>query len=178
MVNTTTTKRDLWRPGAIDFSIVRGLSDVAARWAPLPLRIVLGIVFVIAGAPKLNAGGHTQFAGMLQNLGLPAPDFFAYLVGCVELFGGVALLAGALVGLTAIILIIEMACAAWLVHLPQGFATMHIVGMGPNGPIFGMPGYQHNVELIAALAALFLMGAGKLSVDELWERRHYVRSAV
>ena len=49
-------------------------------WASLPLRLILGFGFAYHGYPKLF-GGHDGFAGMLTNLGIPAPGLMAWLVG-------------------------------------------------------------------------------------------------
>ncbi|MBA3887293.1 MAG: DoxX family protein, partial [Acidobacteria bacterium] len=54
-------------------------------------------------------------------------------------------------------------------HLPHGFNFMNITGMGPQGPKFGMPGYEVNLLYIAGLLALILGGAGLYSVDR-WRR--------
>jgi putative oxidoreductase len=138
---------------------------LARHWA-LPLRIILGISFVISGAPKLFSGaGHQQIQGMLDQLGIPAAPLMAWVVGVVEFLGGVCLLLGMLTWLASALLTIEMIVAMVLVHLPQGFSVIHVVGMSERGPVFGLPGYQLNLLLIAGLLALFLGGPGPLSVD-------------
>jgi putative oxidoreductase len=139
---------------------------LARHWA-LPLRIILGISFMIHGAPKLfSAAGHQQFQGMLGKLGVPAAPLASWLVGGVEFFGGIALVLGLLTWLASALLTIEMFVAMALVHLPQGFQNVHITGMSERGPVFGMPGYELNLLYIAGLLALLIGGPGPLSVDE------------
>ena len=62
---------------------------VSKHWAPLPLRIMLGVGFFYHGWPKVfSAEGHQGFAGMLGGLGVPAPETTAWLVGLAEIVGG------------------------------------------------------------------------------------------
>jgi putative oxidoreductase len=145
--------------------------DRFQRLAALPLRLVLGFGLAYHGFPKLfDAAGHAGFVGMLHGLGFPAPSLLAWVVGLLEFGGGLALLAGAFARAVAALGIVEMAVALVAVHLPEGFNFIHITGTSPNGPVFGMPGYEVNLLYIAGLAALLLGGAGPLSVDA-WRRR-------
>lgn len=142
---------------------------IRAYW-PIPLRVFLGIAFLVHGLPKLGAG-HAGFAGTLQKLGVPAPGLTSWVVALVEVLGGIALVLGALVALASALLVIEMLVAMFLVHLPHGFAAVNIVGTTAQGPRFGMPGAEVNLLYIAGLLALFIGGAGPLSVDERAGRR-------
>ncbi len=140
--------------------------DGLKGYAALPLRLILGFGMIYHGFPKLG-GGHDGFAGMLTMIGVPAPGLMAYFVGLVETLGGLALILGAFVAIVSIPLIINMLVAMFTVHLPNGFNFMNITGMGPEGMTFGMPGYEVNLLYIAGLAAIAMMGAGALSVDEM-----------
>lgn len=136
------------------------------EWAPLPLRIALGGGLIYHGFPKLfTAEGHQGFVGMLGGIGIPAPELTAWFVGVVELFGGLMILLGAWTAIAAGLNVINMLVALFTVHLPNGFNFINITGMGPEGPTFGMPGYEVNVLYIAGLLALIIGGAGALSVD-------------
>ncbi len=150
-----------------------------ARYWPVPLRLLLGIAFLVHGLPKL--GGHASFVGMLQHLGFPAPGLMAWVATLVECLGGLALLLGALLPLAAALLTIEMLVAMFTVHLPHGFGAVNVTAMTPQGPQFGMPGAELNLLYIAGLLSLLIGGAGPLSVDQgvfhgfrgLWQRlRH------
>jgi putative oxidoreductase len=148
----------------------KGWSD----WASLPLRLVLGFGFVYHGFPKLFSGqAHDGFVGMLQGIGIPASGLMAWVVGIVEFFGGLLLIAGAFVTIVSILGIVNMLVAMFTVHLPNGFNFINIVGMAEGGkPMFGMPGYEVNLLYIAGFVALILAGAGALSVDQrLAEKR-------
>ena len=140
-------------------------SNVASHWA-LPLRVILGLAFMVHGAPKLfDAAAHRGFQGMLGQLGVPAASLMSWLIGILEFFGGIALVLGLFTWLVSALLTVEMLFAAVLVHLPHGFGAIHITGMSDRGPVFGMPGYELNLLYIAGLLALFLGGPGPLSVD-------------
>lgn len=137
------------------------------RYWPLPLRILLGIAFMVHGFPKLfSAEGHAGFQGMLGQLGVPLPALMSWVVGLVEFFGGIALILGAATWLVTALLTIDMLVAMFLVHLPHGFGFLQITGTTAQGPVFGMPGIEVNLLYIAGLLALFIGGAGPLSVDE------------
>jgi len=66
------------------------------RWAPLPLRLIVGYGFIVHGFAKLARGPDT-FAAVLDTLGVPLPHLFAWLTTLVELIGGGAVLIGAFV---------------------------------------------------------------------------------
>src|SRR5439155_15335343 len=92
------------------------------QWAPIPLRIILGIGFIYHGWPKLfSPAGHQGFAAMLGGLGVPAPELTAWFVGLAELVGGIALLAGAFVAMAPAVLIVDILVAMFTVHAPHGF---------------------------------------------------------
>jgi len=142
------------------------MGDGLQKWAPLPLRLILGFGFAYHGFPKLfSAEGHRMFVGMLQGIGVPAPGATAWLVGIVEFAGGLALIAGAFVAVVSVLGILNMLVALFTVHLGSGFNFLNITGMGESGPLFGMPGYEVNLLYIAGFVALILMGAGAASVD-------------
>lgn len=138
-----------------------------APWGPVILRVILGIGFVYHGYPKLFSGqGHDGFVGMLTGLGIPAPGLMAWVVGIVEFFGGLALIAGAFVTIAGALLAIDMLVAIFKVHLAHGFSFVNITGMTDTGPQFGMPGYEAPLLYLAGVVALMLVGPGPWSVDE------------
>ncbi len=148
------------------------MTKECSKWAPLPLRLIIGFGFVYHGFPKLfSAGGHEMFVGMLQNIGVPAAGIMAWAVGTVELLGGIALIVGVFGSIASALLIINMLVALFAVHLPNGFNFIHITGMTDAGPVFGMPGYEVPLLYIAGLLALFLRGPSHMSVDDALAQR-------
>lgn len=143
-----------------------------SEWAGVPLRLVLGFGFAYHGFPKLFTGqGHDMFVGMLQGIGVPAAGLMSWVVGIVEFFGGLALIAGAFVAIVSILGIVNMLVALFTVHLPNGFNFLNITGMSETGPTFGMPGIEVNLLYIAGFLALALGGAGAISVDRMLQER-------
>lgn len=144
------------------------------RWdfASLPLRLMLGFGFAYHGFPKLfSAAGHDQFVGMLQGIGIPLPGVMAWVVGFVEFFGGLALIAGAFVTIVSILGIINMLVAMFTVHISHGFNFINMT-MTEQGPQLGMPGIEVNLLYICGFLALAIAGAGAMSVDRrLAERK-------
>lgn len=143
------------------------MSPEWSKWAPMPLRLVLGIGFIYHGLPKFTAAGHQQIAGMIEGIGLPMAGLLGWLVALAEVLGGIALIAGAFTAIVSAILIVEMAVAMFTVHWSAGFSFIQVVGMTEQGPQFGLPGIEVNLLYIAGLLALFLRGPTHLSVDQM-----------
>jgi putative oxidoreductase len=123
------------------------------------LRVVLGAIFVYHGFGKLF-GGIESTAGFFGMIGIPAPVASAWLVGLLELFGGLALVAGFGARAAAALLVPVMLVAIATVHGANGFANVNITGMGEQGPVFGMPGWEFNLALVGGLLGVALGGAG------------------
>ena len=62
-----------------------------ARWAPLPLRLIVGFGFMQHGFSKLSRGSDA-FATILHALGVPAPHFMALFTILIEILGGLAVI--------------------------------------------------------------------------------------
>src|SRR5262245_57908450 len=139
------------------------------QWAPLPLRLVIGYGFMAHGWAKLSRGP-AGFARLLEQIGAPLPETTAWVSTFIELLGGLAILAGALVAVVSIPLIIMMLVAMFTVHLRYGFSAVNTIGLTADGPQFGPPGIEINLLYIAGLVALILQGAGPFSIDKLLAR--------
>ena len=129
----------------------------------LSLRVGLGMVFVAHGAQKLMTFGLAGTAGFLDQLGVPFPGANAAALIAVELFGGLALLAGAATRVSSALLAVAMTVATLLVHLPNGF-------------FLAANGYEYTLMLGFATVALALTGPGAWSVDALVARRRSARA--
>src|SRR5262245_50469895 len=140
------------------------------QWAPLPLRVVIGYGFVAHGWAKLSRGP-AGFARLVDQIGAPLPEATARVSTLIEVLGGLAILAGALVAAVSVPLIVMMLVAMFTVHLRYGFSAINTVGLTADGPQFGPPGYEVNLLYIAGLLALILGGAGAFSIDRLLARR-------
>ena len=143
------------------------MSEQLKQWAPLPLRLIIGFGFIYHGFPKISAEGHQTFVATLSRIHVPAPGLMAWVAGVVEFVGGIALILGVFVTIASALLALDMLVALVKVHWAAGFSFMNFTGVGPNGPTFGLPGYEVNLLYIAGLVALMLGGAGALSFESL-----------
>ncbi|HWZ58033.1 MAG TPA: DoxX family protein [Gemmatimonadaceae bacterium] len=140
------------------------LTKLTARWAPIPLRLIVGFGFMQHGVAKLMHGPDA-FSGLLHALNVPAPHVMAWLTILIELFGGLAVLLGAFVMLASVPMAAVLVVAMLTVHLPYGFASIKLMAVTAAGPRFGPPGYEVDLLYLACLAVLVLGGSGPLAVD-------------
>jgi putative oxidoreductase len=140
------------------------------QWVPIPIRMILGVGFMVHGWAKWSRGP-AAFAELLKQAHVPLPLANAWLVTLLEIFGGLALLMGAFVTIASVPLILSMLGAMFTVNIKYGFSAVNTIGLTPDGPQFGPPGYEINLLYIAGLVALILGGAGPLSIDALRRRR-------
>lgn len=136
----------------------------SAGFAPLALRIPVGIIFIAHGAQKLfGAFGGYGLEGtgkFMASLGMPAGYLMASLAGSAEFFGGIALLIGLLVRPASAVLAFTMLVAMFTVHISHGLF------MSNNG-------YEYALSLLAVSVSLLISGAGRFSLDRvLAERKH------
>ena len=149
-------------------------SDVVSRGrALLPLRLIVGFGFLAHGAAKWGRGPE-HFGALLAQIGTPLPVTAAWAVTLVEVFGGLAIMAGAFVALASVPLIVSMLVAMFTVQLRYGFSSVNTIGLTPAGPVFGPPGYEINLLYIAALIALAVSGPSAVSVDR-WRAQRQSR---
>ncbi len=136
--------------------VLQRLLATDAGWAPLALRLPIGIIFVAHGAQKLfGAFGGYGLEGTSQfmaSLGLTPGYLMALLAGSAEFFGGLALLFGVLVRPAAAVLAFAMVVAILSVHIGHGLF------MANNG-------YEYALALLTVSVSLLISGAGWLSVD-------------
>lgn len=138
-----------------------------ARWAALPMRLVVDYGFMEHGFAKLSRGPD-GFAGILQQLGVPLPHIATWLTIGTELVGGLALLVGAFVLWASIPSAFVLLVAMMKVHLPYGFSSVKLLSVSASGARFGPVGYELDLLYFAALLILAFQGPGPLSIDEMW----------
>ena len=141
---------------------LQSLLNTHAGLEALILRIPLGIILAAHGAQKLFGwfGGYgLEGTGQwMSSIGLKPGYLMALLAGSAEFFGGLMLALGLLTRLGAALNVIAMAVAIVWVHLSNGLFLTH-------------NGYEFALALLAAAAALLIMGGGKLSIDYVLSRR-------
>ena len=152
----------LEREGRTGFAFLKHLS--LARWAPIPLRLIVGYGFMEHGFAKLSKGPEA-FAAILHVLGVPAPHFMAWLSILTELIGGLAVLLGAFVPLVSLPMAGLLFVAILTVHLPYGFSSIKLMSVISGRAQFGPPGYEVDLLYLACLAALVFGGSGPMAID-------------
>src|SRR5712672_1152061 len=144
-----------------------------ARWAPVPLRLIVGYGFMEHGFAKL-ARGLDAFPIILQALGVPAPHLMGWLTILVEILGGLAVILGALVPLASIPMAAVLLVAMITVRLPYGFISIKLQAVTAAGPQFGPPGFETDLLYLACLAALVLGGSGPFAIEGLLAKRREI----
>lgn len=132
-------------------------ADSCRAWAPLALRVAVGVVFFAHGWQKFSAFGAEQVGGFFESAGIPLPYFFAWVVMLLETIGGAALVLGLFVHWFSKLFAIEMVGAFFWVHM--------------KGGLFLPDGFEYVLVLFVVSVALMISGGGKWALDSLlWKR--------
>jgi putative oxidoreductase len=117
-------------------------------------RILLSIIFILAGFGKLtDLGGTAQYFAAYN---LPAPTVAAIVAGLVEFVGGLAILVGFQTRIASYILAAFCVATAFVAHLGWSDAAT-----GMNNMIH----FQKNLAMAGGFLVLAAYGAGAFSVD-------------
>jgi len=116
----------------------------------LALRLVLALIFVYHGYPKLTHPTE-QMREFFTSHGLPA--YFVGLAGIIECFGALLLAIGLFTRPAALVLVAEMVVAIAKVHSAHG--------------LIAVKDYEFPLTLAAACFVLATVGAGLVSADHV-----------
>lgn len=143
-------------------ALITKLLTSAPSFAPLALRIPIGIILMALGSQKLFGwfGGYgLEGTGQwMASIGLTPGYLMALMAGSSEFFGGLLIIIGLLTRPTALVLSFTMVVAIFSVHIG-------------NGLFLSNNGYEFGLALLAATVSLAVSGAGKLSADNLLAAR-------
>src|SRR3989344_7889231 len=90
-------------------------------FGPVFLRIGLAVIFIAHGYPKLfKKEGFLGTAQFFESINIKPGKFWVVLVGVVEFFGGILLLAGLFTQLVALLLVADMLVAILKVNFKKG----------------------------------------------------------
>lgn len=118
------------------------------------LRIVLGVIFIAHGLPKLT-GGIEGTAGFFGQLGIPVPLIAAWFIALLETLGGLMLVVGFFVTPVSLLLAAHMLTGIILVHAANGF---YVIGPGQGG-------IEFNLLLAVCALAMVFCGPGLAALD-------------
>ena len=130
-----------------------GLAPVYAAVSPYSyaiMRFALGAILAPHGFQKLFYG--TAPVATMAKLHLYPPSFWAYLVACVEAFGGLGVAFGFLTRFAAIAIIIEMTVTTFVLQMPNGY-------------FWTQKGFEFPLLIWAQCIAIFFRGGGSYSID-------------
>ena len=125
-------------------------------WGMVPLRVVVGIVFLMHGGQKVFVFGFGGTADIMSKLGLPLPALSAAVVIAAEILGGLGIITGLLTRWAGLALAIEMLVAIPVARLHGGFFTPY--------------GYELELTLLGACLTLAAVGSGGASLDRMLRR--------
>lgn len=121
------------------------------------VRIILGVVFFAHGYLKFFKMGIDGTVGFFTSVGIPVPELAAWFVTALEMIGGIALILGIFTPVLGVLFAIEMAGVLLTAKRGQGF--------------FAPKGYEFELTLLVASAAIALTGPGALSLKNVFRRR-------
>jgi putative oxidoreductase len=120
-------------------------------WGLLLVRVVLGVISIVHGFPKLKdlKGTGVNFASM----GFRPGAFWGTLVALLESLGGVALILGIVTVPFAALFVVEfLVIILWKIAKNMPFAS----------------GWEFDCLIMASAFVIFLFGAGMISLDHFW----------
>ena len=124
--------------------------------ALLILRVVIGLTVAAHGAQKLfgwwDGPGMKGWTGAMNHMRIRPATPWAWMSAFAEFFGGIGLALGLLTPLPSLAIAGSMLVAIALVHWPHGFFT-------------AKGGFEFNLSILAAVAAVAIAGPGAYSLD-------------
>lgn len=134
------------------------LFDTIAPRAVILIRLLVGCVFFSEGVQKFLFPAALG-VGRFQKIGIPAPEFFAPLVGVVEVVCGLLVIVGLITRLAAIPLLIDISVA---------IATTKIPMLAESGLWVTL--HEARTDFCMFLGSVFLIacGSGGISLDAIF----------
>ena len=130
--------------------------NTSSSWPVLIARVLLALMFVLAGFGKLF-GGLEGTAGYIASVGLPMPMVLAVGAGVLELGAGLLLIVGWQARWAALALALFTLVATFIFHaywaLPADQQMMQQLM------------FMKNLSVVGGLLCVFAFGAGALSLD-------------
>lgn len=126
------------------------------RLGPLAGRILIMLIFLIAGVPKLTSPAQT--AGYIASKGLPLASALAIAAGIVELVCGVLIVVGWKARWAALVLAAFLVPVTAIFHNPAGLSGME----GQTQMVMLLK----NLAIIGGLLAIAAHGPGPISLDQ------------
>ena len=162
-MSTGTSASTLSHPYSSSPSLMAGFDGMALRSRDAAIllgRILMGGIFVVSGYGKLM--GLSAFAGSLEKNGVPMASAMAPIGAAVEFFGGLAVVLGLEIRVTALLMIGFVIVATLISHRfweVQGAARQ-----------MQQVQFSKNVAIIGGFVLMFALGGGRFAMERLWRR--------
>lgn len=144
--------------------MAKGSFDATDLFAPLMLRIPLGLIFMAHGSQKLlglygGQGLTGTFKSFEEKMGIP--PIFTLLAIIAEFGGGFGILTGFLTRLSAAGISAVMLVAIYKIHWANGFFLNYncVAGRGH--------GIEYDIALLGMALYLMIAGGGRWCLDRL-----------
>jgi putative oxidoreductase len=141
--------------------MVMRLQTLPSAWGITVIRVMAGLIIMVAGLEKWGAGGLTGFTQALTTVGLPLAAFWGVWIPLQEVVGGLLILTGLGVRWAAILFVIEF------------FVTSFLKAASP-APFGGWDSMRLDLMLWAAAISIALVGPGAFALQNLLSRRGQV----
>lgn len=129
--------------------------EIVRMYGPLVGRVLLAVIFIIAGFGKIT--GFEGTVGYIQSVGLPAPQLAAVVAIIVELGGGIMLV----IGWKA-----RWAAAAMFIFTLVAAVVFHAFWSSPADQVMMQQiQFMKNLAIMGGLLYIVVYGSGPLSVD-------------
>ncbi|MGH7325425.1 MAG: DoxX family protein [Candidatus Rokuibacteriota bacterium] len=129
---------------------MRGIAGISPGWGVTAVRLVMGIILVMSGWGKYQAGMAAVSSGF-EKMGMPVPGITGPFIMLLELIGGSLLILGVATRWLGFLFAVQFIVATFFVQLPRGFASARL-----------------ELMLLAGGILLLLAGPGRAAVDEVW----------
>ncbi len=119
-----------------------------SSFSPIPIRIMIGIAFIIHGIPKFGDIEGTK--GFFASVGIP-PEL-ALPLALLEVIGKIALIMGIATRVASMLFIVKMTGSIIMVKASTGF----VIGGG----------YELDLLLMSIAISLLISGPGRMSIEK------------
>ena len=141
------------------------LETVPSAWGITVIRVMAGLIIMVAGLEKWGAGGLTGFTQALTNVGVPLAALWGVWIPFQESVGGLLILTGLGVRWVAILFVIE-------------FLVTSFLKAASPAPFGGWDSMRLDLMLWAAAIVIALVGPGAFALQNLLSARTRAAAAM
>ena len=131
---------------------------LAPNWGITVVRVMAGIILVVAALEKFSGGGFDGFTKLVTSLGIPLPQVWGVFIPLLELIGGALVLVGLGTRWVAALFVVEFTVTSLLLKVPR------------QPPFGGWDSMRIDLMLLAAAVTLVLVGPGELALEAVLRR--------